>query len=46
MFKSDGVNPAILKYIEDDIIQKAKDYIKTGEFLSYNPEKLALSIIK
>jgi len=30
LFKSDSFNHAILKYIEDDMISKARDYIKTG----------------
>lgn len=28
------------------MMSKARDYIKTGEFLPYDPEKLALSIVK
>lgn len=46
LFKSDAINPSILKYIEDDMVSRARDFIKTGEFLHYHPEKLALSIIK
>ncbi len=37
IFKSDCLNLAILKYVEDDMIDKAKDYIKTGEFLAHDP---------
>lgn len=28
------------------MMQRAKDFLKTGEFLNHNPEKLALGIIK
>lgn len=35
LFKSDAVNPSIVKYIQDDMISRAKDFIRTGEFLSY-----------
>lgn len=28
------------------MIQKARDYVKTGEFLCHPPEKLALSIVR
>lgn len=46
IFKSDCFHVASLRYVEDDMMQRAKDFLKTGEFLNHNPEKLALGIIK
>jgi hypothetical protein len=46
LFKSDSFHPTSLRYLEDDVLSRAQDFLKTGEFLHHHPEKLALSIIK
>lgn len=45
-FVSDSLCYSKIKIIEDEILGKAKDMVKNGSFLGYEPEKLALSIIK
>ncbi len=46
IFQKDELNKSLVQYFEDDIILKAKEYLRKGNFSQYDQEKLALSIIK
>jgi hypothetical protein len=46
LYAKDGLNSSLVQYFEDDVILKAKDYLRRGNFSQYNQEKLALVIIK
>jgi hypothetical protein len=37
IFKSDSFHPSTLKYAEDDVVTRARDFLKTGEFLKHQP---------
>lgn len=45
-FASDSLCFSKIKIIEDEILARAKDMIKNGLFLTHEPEKLALCLIK
>jgi hypothetical protein len=45
IFQSDNLYSGSLKYFEDDVMIKAKDTLRSGEFLKWEPEKFALTII-
>lgn len=46
LFTDDSVSPSLVEFFEDDIMIKAKEYLKKGNFTRYKPEMLALAIIK
>jgi hypothetical protein len=46
VFRSDAVHSSSLRFIEDEVLGRVKELIKTGEFLHHHPEKLALGIIR
>ena len=46
VFKSDALPSAAIKHVEDEVLYKAKEMIRDGSFTAYEPEKLALGLIK
>lgn len=46
VFGSDGLPSNTVKHVEDEVLYKAKEMIRNGSFTSYEPEKLALALIK
>lgn len=46
VFKEDSISVNIIEFYEDDIFTRAKELLKKGTFTKYEPEKLAISIIK
>jgi hypothetical protein len=46
LFKEDSINTTLIEYFEDDVAMRAKEFLKKGTFTKYDPELLALGIIK
>lgn len=46
IFKEDGLNNTLVEFFEDDVTTRAKDFLKKSIFTKYDPELLALGIIK
>lgn len=46
LFKEDGLNNTLVEFFEDDIATRAKDFLRRATFTKYNPELLALGIVK
>jgi hypothetical protein len=46
VFKEDGFNSTLLEFFEDDTASRAKEFLRKGTFTKYDPELLALGIIK
>lgn len=46
VFRSDAVPLSAIKHVEDEVMHKAKEMLRNGSFIGYEPERLALSLIK
>jgi hypothetical protein len=46
LFKDDGLNNTLIEFFEDDVTARAKEFLRRATFTKYNPELLALGIIK
>ena len=46
IYQSDELNKSLIQYFEDDVLIKAKEYLRRGDFSQFDQEKLALNIIK
>jgi hypothetical protein len=46
LFKEDTINPTLIPFFEDDVIARAREFLKRSAFTRFSPELLALGIIK
>ncbi len=46
VFKGEGLSDSLVEFFEDDIQSRTKEFLRKGNFSRYQPELLALSIIK
>jgi hypothetical protein len=46
LFREDALNNTLVEFFEDDVMVRARDFLKRGTFTRFNPELLALGIIK